>query len=157
VFAVPGSPLDPRAEGTNDLIRSGAHLCAGVEDVVRELAPIVTSPDLFGDALAGMAAGPTPTYRHEPLWDELLGDEAGFGEPSALPELADWPMAEELGPPAGDGRARLLSVLGPVPLDVDEVMRLSGLSLTEVQGHMLDLELDGRIERHGGNRVSLVA
>ena len=37
VFAVPGSPLDPRARGTNDLIRQGAILCEGIEDVLREL------------------------------------------------------------------------------------------------------------------------
>lgn len=39
VFAVPGSPLDPRARGTNDLIRQGAILCEGIEDVVRNLSP----------------------------------------------------------------------------------------------------------------------
>ena len=38
VFAVPGSPLDPRAKGTNDLIRQGATLCESAEDVIRELA-----------------------------------------------------------------------------------------------------------------------
>jgi DNA processing protein len=35
VFAVPGSPLDPRAKGTNDLIRQGASLCEGADDVLR--------------------------------------------------------------------------------------------------------------------------
>jgi DNA processing protein len=34
---VPGSPLDPRAKGTNDLLRQGAILCEGVEDVLRGL------------------------------------------------------------------------------------------------------------------------
>ena len=38
VFAVPGSPLDPRAKGPNDLIRQGAILCEGVEDVLRSLS-----------------------------------------------------------------------------------------------------------------------
>ena len=38
VLAVPGSPLDPRARGTNDLIRQGAALCEGLEDVLRALA-----------------------------------------------------------------------------------------------------------------------
>jgi DNA processing protein len=38
VFAVPGSPLDPRARGTNDLIRQGAILCEGAEDVLRALS-----------------------------------------------------------------------------------------------------------------------
>ncbi len=43
VFAVPGSPLDPRAKGTNDLIRQGAGLCESAEDVLRALqqAPVI--------------------------------------------------------------------------------------------------------------------
>lgn len=38
VFAVPGSPLDPRARGTNDLIRQGATLTETADDVLRVLA-----------------------------------------------------------------------------------------------------------------------
>ena len=34
VFAVPGSPLDPRAEGTNDLLKQGASICTGADDVL---------------------------------------------------------------------------------------------------------------------------
>jgi DNA processing protein len=37
VFAVPGSPLDPRAAGCNDLLRQGATLCAGAQDVLNVL------------------------------------------------------------------------------------------------------------------------
>lgn len=37
VFAVPGHPLDPRASGTNGLIRSGAHLVTCAEDIIDEL------------------------------------------------------------------------------------------------------------------------
>ena len=37
VLAVPGSPLDPRARGCNDLIRQGAAVCEGVDDVLRAL------------------------------------------------------------------------------------------------------------------------
>lgn len=37
VLAVPGSPLDPRARGANDLIRQGATLCEGADDVLRAL------------------------------------------------------------------------------------------------------------------------
>jgi DNA processing protein len=37
VLAVPGSPLDPRARGTNDLLRQGAAICEGVDDVLRAL------------------------------------------------------------------------------------------------------------------------
>ncbi|ESQ84104.1 hypothetical protein AEAC466_10180 [Asticcacaulis sp. AC466] len=37
VFAVPGSPLDPRCRGTNDLLRQGANLCETADDVIRML------------------------------------------------------------------------------------------------------------------------
>jgi DNA processing protein len=41
VFAVPGSPLDPRAEGTNELIRNGATLVANAAHVIEGLTPIL--------------------------------------------------------------------------------------------------------------------
>jgi len=44
VFAVPGSPLDPRARGSNDLLRNGATLTETAEDVLRSLAPAFQSP-----------------------------------------------------------------------------------------------------------------
>jgi DNA processing protein len=43
VFAVPGSPLDPRCRGSNDLIRRGARLTESAEDVLAELASGATS------------------------------------------------------------------------------------------------------------------
>ena len=42
VFAVPGHPLDPRAEGTNQLLKDGATLVTEVEDILRGLRPVVT-------------------------------------------------------------------------------------------------------------------
>jgi len=39
VFAVPGSPLDPRCRGTNDLIRRGATLVESVDDILTQLGP----------------------------------------------------------------------------------------------------------------------
>jgi DNA processing protein len=41
IFAVPGSPLDPRARGTNHLIREGATLTETADDVIAALRPIV--------------------------------------------------------------------------------------------------------------------
>jgi len=41
VFAVPGSPLDPRARGTNDLLRNGATLTETATDVVGQLGPLL--------------------------------------------------------------------------------------------------------------------
>jgi DNA processing protein len=39
VFAVPGSPLDPRCRGANDLIRHGATLVESVDDILGALSP----------------------------------------------------------------------------------------------------------------------
>jgi len=41
IFAVPGSPLDPRAKGTNRLIRDGATLTESAADVLNGLRPIL--------------------------------------------------------------------------------------------------------------------
>jgi DNA processing protein len=41
IFAVPGSPLDPRARGTNRLIREGATLTETADDVIAALRPII--------------------------------------------------------------------------------------------------------------------
>ena len=48
VFAVPGSPLDPRAAGTNDLIMQGATLTTEASDVINAVAPIMERPVAFG-------------------------------------------------------------------------------------------------------------
>ena len=62
--------------------------------------------------------------------------------------------------PAADGAdlvGRLCERLGPEPLLVDELIRQCQASTAEVQRALLELELDGRLERHPGNRVSLAA
>lgn len=46
VFAVPGHPLDPRAEGTNKLLKSGATLVTEAADVVSALSPLMKAPTL---------------------------------------------------------------------------------------------------------------
>ena len=54
VFAVPGSPLDPRCRGTNDLLRQGANLCESVEDVIRvlEAQMVFNAPEATGSSPA---------------------------------------------------------------------------------------------------------
>ena len=44
VFAIPGHPLDPRAEGTNKLLKSGATLVTEPEDVLAALTPLTRAP-----------------------------------------------------------------------------------------------------------------
>ena len=59
-MAVPGSPLDPRAQGCNLLIREGATLVQNAEDVLEAIRPLASGP--FRRARARYArAGPPPT------------------------------------------------------------------------------------------------
>ncbi|KRB53176.1 DNA processing protein DprA [Rhizobium sp. Root708] len=51
VFAVPGSPLDPRSQGTNELLKDGALIVTTPHDVVQALAPL-SQYDLFSPPLA---------------------------------------------------------------------------------------------------------
>lgn len=160
VMAVPGSPLDPRAEGTNDLIRDGATFCADPDDVLRALAdrvPRVRDDDLIRDP------GERPDTR---LWDELdlFGqDEQGVREPADQLRPSDDPFLfrEPTGPPptgneGGSARDRVTECLGPAPVSIDELARAVELPIRDVRSALLELEIAGRIERHGGGLVSLI-
>jgi DNA processing protein len=146
VFAVPGSPLDPRAEGTNDLIREGATLCAGVEHVTSVLEPLIAS----GPRLDQSAEEPHHTHGSEELWDEL--DLPDIVRPPVRPVVPEAGLDEE----AGMGEADLIALLGPSPVAIDDLVRQSGFSIRNVQTALLELEIAGRLERHGGNAVSLI-
>lgn len=56
VFAVPGSPLDARAGGTNSLLRDGAHVATSAEDILQVLRSLRLRP--FSDRPAGTFDGP---------------------------------------------------------------------------------------------------
>ncbi len=157
VFAVPGSPLDPRAEGTNDLLRDGATFCADVDDVIQALAH-ATRPgagDLFSEA--GKQA-------ESPFWDELDLFEKAANAPSEPPRSTDCdPFAADEPEPAYAAREnarapmdRVIERLGPAPVSMDELARAADLPIREVRTCVLSLELAGRIERHGGSLVSLI-
>jgi DNA processing protein len=126
VFAVPGHPLDPRAEGTNRLLKEGAMLATEPEDVVAALRPLLERP--LPPAL----------------------EEAAPARPA--PEPASRPALPDEGPEQG---GRLLAALGPAPVDIDELARVTGLSVRAVQVALVELALAGRIERHGHQLVSL--
>jgi DNA processing protein len=128
VFAVPGHPLDPRAEGTNRLLKDGATIATEPEDVIDALAPM-----LAGEPFAGPAGAQEAT-------------PAGMTGPSA----AD--AALQVAP---QDRARLLAALGPAPVDIDELVRATGLPVRSLQIALIELALAGRIERHGHQLISL--
>lgn len=148
VFAVPGSPLDPRAEGTNDLIRQGATLVAEISHILTVLDPLVAREDPYRSDGLGLGR---PALKDQPdFWDEI---DLGNGAAAVSAIAFDPPEPDE----PRDDTARLIGFLSPTPVAVDELARASGLAIRVVQTTLLELELDGRVERHGSGAVSLVA
>ncbi|MBM3561866.1 MAG: DNA-protecting protein DprA [Alphaproteobacteria bacterium] len=165
VFAVPGSPLDPRAEGVNDLIRQGATLCARPEDVISVLAENAGAPtrkDLFDDDALG---GEETLIDELDLFSDL--DDSAFEERAVATRFSaskppadcrpdiDARMQGEA-PLRADAHEIVVSLLGPAPVSVDDLIRVAGLTAREVQGVLVELDVEGRLQRHGANRVSLV-
>lgn len=125
VMAVPGHPLDPRAEGTNQLLRDGATLVTRASDVMEALASVLKAPAIDGQA--ELRDGPAPISSSVPK-SIAIGDDA---------------------------RAAVLAALGPAPVSVDEVSRVAHLDVRSVRIALLELALAGRIEQHGSQLVSL--
>ncbi|MGL5361338.1 MAG: DNA-processing protein DprA [Bosea sp. (in: a-proteobacteria)] len=161
VFAVPGSPLDPRAEGCNDLIRQGASLCGNSAHVIEALLPLAEAPDLLSVLAPGrLDESGRETDRTDMLWDELdLPDvvaapqtpRADLYEAEASPVE---PLRGAQSAGVSQAEAVLLELLGPTAVAVDDLVRACGLPVREVNLALLDLELSGKIMRHGGNAVS---
>lgn len=120
VFAVPGSPLDPRAEGGNALIQQGAKLITNAADIIESLG----------------SADPARHALFDPDWEP------------------DFTEAEPAEPPTDSDQSRLLSALSTTPVEVDEIIRQTGLSVGAVQMLLLELDLSGQIEWSSGQLVA---
>lgn len=125
VFAIPGHPLDPRAEGTNQLLKNGATLVTQADDILEALEPMT---GMGGRAFREIATLPPD------------------------PPPAPLPIAE----PSSNDRDAVLTALGPAPIEIDELMRSTKLSVPAIRAILIELDLAGRIERHGSGLVSRI-
>jgi len=108
VFAVPGSPIDPRAAGCNDLIRQGATLCANAEDVLRVIDSLPRLEEPHGEAYRAQPAVPPPDLVERiaklltdaPVSRDDLCRTAGAPAPMVAAALVELSLA---------GRAQLLA------------------------------------------------
>jgi len=127
VMAIPGSPLDPRSAGCNQLIRDGAVLVSTPEDVI--------------ELLETFTGAPRSTYR--------VAEEATDFDYAELSKL-EWGEARATGDEA-DAISRLLT---KAPIGIDELIRQSGVEPSMVHMVVLELELSGELERHADGGVS---
>jgi DNA processing protein len=138
LFAVPGSPLDPRCRGSNDLIRQGAHLTETAEDV---FANLPAHPLQQG-------VQRVPLFNRD-LWDDL--EATHMAEPRTA-----WEAPESEAEFAAV-RRRLEGLLSPSPTLVDDLIARCQVSPAAVNAILLELELAGRVSFLTGPRVALIA
>ncbi|NUS39173.1 MAG: DNA-protecting protein DprA, partial [Lysobacter sp.] len=125
VFAIPGSIHNPMARGCHRLLRDGACLVEGADEVIAALAPL--------------AAG---------LGTEL---RARLGEPPAVagpPPPSPGPMG-----PLSPDYQRLWTALGHDPTGMDELSLRTALTPAELSSMLLVMELEGRVA-HAHGRYS---
>ncbi|MCG0997392.1 DNA-processing protein DprA [Acetobacter persici] len=83
LFAVPGSPLDPRCRGSNDLLRNGAVLTESVADILPHLPPVL--PEQPVNPQVAPHSGPEPVLQHRPEDSQAQHPSFSF-TPSDFPE-----------------------------------------------------------------------
>lgn len=129
VFAVPGSPLDPRSGGTNFLIKNGAVLVESASDIIDNLGKGL-APQLLN-----LREQEEPEYEVEETVKENA--RALAAEPAQMNSL--------------------ISILSITPVTVDEIVQQTGQHVSLINQQLLELEMEGRIRRTIGNKVALVA
>ncbi len=121
VFAVPGSPLDPRCRGGNDLLRQGANLCESAEDVIRVLDNQLgfSMPRIDDQALMPPVATTAPA--------QIYGED----------DIAEVSR-------------RLRAAITATPVSRDDLLRLSGAPAAVALVALSELEIAGVVETQGG-------
>ncbi|MEF3046987.1 DNA-processing protein DprA [Pseudotabrizicola sp. L79] len=129
VLAVPGHPFDARASGCNMLIRDGALLVRGPQDVLEVVGGQVVS---FPEA----EVAPQPAM-----------------QPAVLPGPV--PARRPLSDMAAV-HSQILARLGPSPLAEDQLIRDLSLPPATVVAQLVTLELEGRVHRAPGGLINRI-
>lgn len=133
-------------------LRSGSLITArNAADQGREVMAVPGNPL---DARAGgcnalIRDGATLVRHAEDVAEALAAHLATPLRPPAPPVVPEAPAG------GADLPARLLGLLGPAPVEEDALTRDLALPAATVAAALLDLELDGRVVRHPGGKVSL--
>lgn len=131
VMAVPGFPLDPRSEGTNALLRDGVVLVRDAADVLEQINSFLKPKHRSEQISFSEIVGLTNTELSESVANDCYSSENLYT--LIFPELSS------------------------TPVEVDEIVRVCKLRSADVQGTLLEMELEGVVQRLPGNRVCLIS
>ncbi|MBC06552.1 MAG: DNA-protecting protein DprA [Thalassospira sp.] len=164
VFAVPGSPTDPRAAGPNSLIRDGAILCDSADVILDAVRVAEQNSHLFErihtfNTDARTTDHETTAASYGDILASLEQDAIMLDGKKAdqTIDLKEFPLEEDDCDGVLKESEKLFDLLSPTPLLIDELIRTSDLPAEQVSTILIELELAGRVERHPGNRVSRIA
>lgn len=133
VLAVPGHPFDPRAGGTNQLLRDGAILIRGAQDVINAIKPMTPQP-------------PDPPRRSALPGHPARGDIVANAQRPKPPQLS-----------SEDTAGRILTLLSASPTAEDQLIRDLDLPAATIGPILTELEMMGRITRNPGGLISEAA
>jgi len=133
VFAVPGSPIESRAAGPNYLIKQGALLTENADDILNTLS-ITQNRQIKNYQL------------------ELIG----LDKPQNKANISEHKIMEPTIVKTPTENVQLIELISYEGVDIDELLRSSGLEQADFFMQILDLEFGGKIERQAGNKVARI-
>lgn len=165
LFAVPGTPLDPRCRGSNDLLRHGAILTESAADILAHLPPLSRFASFPDSALTQENTSQRVFY--SPPAETLFTSLPTSGQPHHISGQKPPKSAEFQSPPSVDPvqspppaqpitvQEKLLDLLSFTPIPVDDLVRHCQFSASAVLTALTELELTERITLLPGGRVAL--
>ncbi|GFZ87497.1 DNA processing protein DprA [Rickettsiales bacterium] len=126
VFSVPGFPLDSRFSGSNKLIKQDAFLTESAQDII--------------DVINNTKDQKTDLF------------DSGYYRLQLYNKITDAPLENEI----GKIKAEIIAVLDSTPAGIEDIIKSTGFKLNTVLIALVELELEGKLERHFGNKVCLL-
>ncbi|OOL18266.1 hypothetical protein AL01_05535 [Bombella intestini] len=150
LFAIPGFPGDPRSSGGNDLLKQNqAILVEQFEDILAALddAPL---PD------HGLAPWERPPPRQSSLFASM--DDSIQRKTESNPAISAMPTQQNTSATGGNvwtsDEKNILSLLAHTPSTVDEIASRCQLSISEVAAILIELEINGAVQRHEDGQIT---
>ncbi len=126
IFAVPGSPLDPRCKGSNQLIKQGAYLLEDANDI----------RNIIGDKINLSKSTDNILHSDTNIECKIASIDAKKEGFSSI-------------------KQEILQLLSVSPIDINEIILQTCLTVNQVLPILLELEMEGKIKRYLGNKVAL--
>lgn len=152
LFAIPGFPEDPRSNGGNDLLKQNQAI------LVERFQDILTA--LNDTALPDRTLAPwgrPPSFQPSlftPLEQNTSPRMPETARPASPPPTPHRPPVTEQTTHSSEEK-NILSLLAHTPSTVDEIASRCQLSISEVAAILIELEINGAVQRHGDGQITL--